>query len=126
MHRAITQTPRTMSLPLETPYAVVAPPQQFFRLTAKELRLRYYFLAAFNDADKPDWATQLAVREVTDEMKNAGASVEAVIKRVKYIAAIPIAFHYRFGYDDAQSRLVHAVSKATSECIERYYEETND
>jgi hypothetical protein len=126
MRRAITQTPRTMSLPLETPYAVVAPSQPFFRLTAKELRLRYYFLAAFNDANKPDWAMQLAVREVTDELKNAGAPVEAVIKRVKYIAAIPIAFHYRFGYDGAQSRLNHAVSKATSECIERYYEDTND
>jgi hypothetical protein len=126
MRRAITQTPRTMSLPLEIPYPVVAPPQPFFRLTAKEMRLRYYFLAAFNDAGKPDWAMQLAVREVTNEMKDAGAPIETVIKRVKYIAAIPIAFHYRFGYDDAQSRLLHAVSKATSECIERYYEETND
>jgi hypothetical protein len=117
-----------MSLPLQTS-ATAFPPQptqQSFRLTSKELRLRYYFLAAFNDADKPDWAMQLAVREVTDQMKNAGARVEAVIKRVKYIAAIPIAFHYRFGYDDAQSRLHHAVSKATSECIERYYEDTND
>ena len=89
------------------------------------MRLRYYFLAAFNDANKPDWAMQLAVREVTDEMKKAGASIEAVIKRVKYVAAIPIAFHYRFGYDDAQSRLNHAVSTATSECIERYYEDTD-
>jgi hypothetical protein len=89
------------------------------------MRLRYYFLAAFNDADKPDWAIHLAVREVTDEMKNTGAPVEAVIKRVKYIAAIPIAFHYRHGYEDAQSRLLHTVSKATSECIERYYEDTN-
>ena len=115
-----------MSLPLETPYAVLAPAQQSFRLNAKEMRLRYYFLAAFNDAEKPDWALQLAVREVTDAMKKVGAPVEAVIKRLKYIAAIPIAFHYRFGYDGAQSRLLHAVSKATSECIERYYEDTNE
>jgi hypothetical protein len=115
-----------MSLPLQASAAVLAPTQQSFRLTAKELRLRYYFLAAFNDAGKPDWAMLLAVREVTDEMKNDGAPVEAVIKRVKYIAAIPIAFHYRFGYDGAQSRLLHTVSKATSECIERYYEDTNE
>ena len=52
-----------MSLPLETPYAALAPTQQSFRLTAKELRLRYYFLASFNDAEKPDWALQLAVRD---------------------------------------------------------------
>jgi hypothetical protein len=115
-----------MSLPLQTPAAVFAPTQQSFRLTAQELRLRYYFLRAFNDAGKPDWAMLLAVREVTDEMKDAGAPVEAVIKRVKYIAAIPIAFHYRFGYEGAQSRLLHSVSKATSECIERYYEDTNE
>ena len=109
-----------MSLPLLTSEA--APTYQAYRLTAKEMKLRYYFLAAFNDAEKPDWAMRLPVCAVTDELKNAGESAEAVIKRVKYIAAIPIAFHFRYGYADAQSRLLQAVAKATSFCIERYYE----
>ncbi|MDP9206337.1 MAG: hypothetical protein M3P12_12940 [Gemmatimonadota bacterium] len=109
-----------MSLPLQT--SNPAPTNQLYRLTAKELRLRSYFVAAFNDAPKPEWAMQHVIRDLTDEMKSAGESVETVIKRVKYIAAIPIAFHYRYGYDDAHSRLMHTVSKATSFCIERYYD----
>jgi hypothetical protein len=110
-----------MSLPLKTSDA--APTQQLYRLTAKELKLRRYFIAAFNDAPKPEWAMQRVIRDLTDEMKSAGNPVEAVIKRVKYIAAIPVSFHYRFGYDEAHSRLTQTVSRATSLCIERYYEE---
>ncbi|MDP9202590.1 MAG: hypothetical protein M3P26_11755 [Gemmatimonadota bacterium] len=113
-----------MSLPLKTSDA--APTYALYRLTAKELKLRYYFLAAFNDVAKPEWAMRLAVCEATDELKKAGASVEAVIARVKYIAAIPVAFHYRFGYADAHSRLMHTVTKATSLCIERYFEDVSD
>ena len=114
-----------MSIQLET--SQVAPTTyQPYRLTEKELKLRFYFLAAFNDVAEPDWAIWLAVCEVTDELKKAGEPVEAVIKRMKYIAAIPIAFHYRFGYADAQSRLAQAVAKATSLGTERYYEEAND
>ena len=109
-----------MSLPLQTSDAL--PTRQSYRLTEKELKLRYYFLAAFNDVPKPEWAMRLAVGDITDQMKRAGESVEAVIKRVKYIAAIPIAFHYRFGYGEAQSRLMNAVTTATSLCIELYYE----
>jgi hypothetical protein len=110
-----------MSLPLLTSDAAPTTYQPY-RLTEKELKLRYYFLAAFNDVAEPDWAISLACCIVTDELKQVGESVEAVIKRVKYIAAIPIAFHYRFGYADAQSRLLQAVAKATSLCIERYFE----
>ncbi len=109
-----------MSLPLKTSDAV--PTQQSYRMTAKELRLRYHFLAAFNDVPKPEWAMRLAVVDVTDELKRAGESAEGVIKRVKYIAAIPIAFHYRFGYSEAHSRLMNAVTTATSLCIEQYYD----
>jgi hypothetical protein len=114
-----------MSLPLQTSDA---PPTTYqpYKLTERELKLRYYFLAAFNDVTEPDWAIWLAVCAVTDELKKAGDSVETVIKRVKYIAAIPIAFHYRHGYADAQSRLHQAVANATSLCIERFYEEPND
>lgn len=117
---AITRTPRTMTLPLASSGA--APTFPPYRLTDKELKLRYYFLAAFNDNAEPDWAIQLAIDEVTDELRKAGSSVEMVIKRVKYIAAIPIAFHYRFGYAAAHSRLRHAVAKAASLSIERYFE----
>jgi Asp-tRNA(Asn)/Glu-tRNA(Gln) amidotransferase A subunit family amidase len=109
-----------MSLPLKTSDA--APTFPLYRLTEKELKLRFYFLAAFNDVAEPDWAMQLAVDQVTDEMRDAGASIESVIKRVKYIAAIPIAFHYRFGYAAAQSRLSEAVGKAEELSVERYFE----
>jgi Asp-tRNA(Asn)/Glu-tRNA(Gln) amidotransferase A subunit family amidase len=113
-----------MSLPLKTSDA--APTFPLYRLTEKELKLRFYFLAAFNDVAEPDWAMQLAVDQVTDEMRDAGASIESVIKRVKYIAAIPIAFHYRFGYAAAQSRLSEAVAKAEELSVDRYFEATND
>ncbi len=112
-----------MSLPLKTSDA---PAHQAYALTAKELRLRRYFIDAFNDAGKPDWAMKLAVCDVTDELKEAGETVEAVIKRVKYVAAISISFHYRFGYAQAHSRLKEAASKAASLSIGRYFGEPCD
>ncbi|SRR6266699_843286 len=99
----------------------VVPSQQQYRLSAKELKLRNYFIAAFTDVDKPEWALRGAVWNVTDELKDSGESAEGVIKRIKYIAAIPISFHYRVGYKEGHSRLTETVAKATSFCIERYF-----
>ena len=119
-----TPTTTTMSLPLKT--TDVVPTHQPYRMTAKELRLRNHFIAAFTDVEKPEWAMRAAVWDVTDEMKRAGELPESVIKRIKYIAAIPIAFHYRFGYRDGHSRLTLAVEKATSFCIARYFDNDTD
>ena len=49
------------------------------------------------DVRQPALGLYLAVRDVTDELKRAGELPEMVVKRIKYIAAIPIAFHYRVG-----------------------------
>jgi hypothetical protein len=56
-----------------------------------------------------------------DELKRAGELPEGVVKRIKYIAAIPIAFHYRVGYTGHNARLTDTVSKAISLSIERYF-----
>ena len=56
-----------------------------------------------------------------DELKRAGELPEGVVKRIKYIAAIPIAFHYRVGYRGNRWRLQDTMSKAISLAVERYF-----
>lgn len=90
-------------------------------LSIREATLRGYFVAAFTGADKPDWAFRAAVCNVTDDLRMIGDKPEDVIKRIKYIAAIPLAFHYRVGYRESQSRLHETVSRATAIAIERYF-----
>jgi hypothetical protein len=108
-----------MSLALKT--ADIGPIPQPYKFTSRELKLRDYFIAAFTDVEKPVWALRAAVWNVTDELKKAGESPEGVIKRIKYIAAIPISFHYRVGYEAGHSRLLEVTAKATSFCISRYF-----
>jgi hypothetical protein len=91
------------------------------RFSAHEERLRNQFVGAFNDAGQPNATLYLAVRDVTDDLKLAGALPEAVVKRIKYIAAIPIAFHYRVGYKGNRERLKDTMRRAISLSIERYF-----
>jgi hypothetical protein len=93
------------------------------RFSANEERLRNLFVGAFNDARQPGFELYIAVREVTDDLKNAGALPETVVKRIKYIAAIPIAFHYRVGYKGNRDRLKDTMSRAISLSIETYFNE---
>jgi hypothetical protein len=121
-----------MSIALQSPEApptYVAPPP--IRFSPTEQRLRNQFVAAFNDTRQSRLELYIAVRDVTDELKGAGEMPEGVIKRIKYIAAIPIAFHYRVGYKGNRERLSETRSKAISLSIERYFLErktttTND
>jgi hypothetical protein len=99
-------------------YSTGCPPLRF---STHEDRLRNQFVAAFNDARQPGLALYVAVRDVTDDLKRAGALPETVVKRIKYIAAIPIAFHYRVGYKGNRNRLKDTMSKAISISIERYF-----
>src|SRR5207253_729779 len=69
----------------------------------------------------PGFDLHAAVWNVTDDLRRAGQSAESLVKRVKYIAAIPIAFHYRIGYRSAQLRLRDAVERAISLGIARYF-----
>jgi hypothetical protein len=108
-----------MSIALKFPEATppyVAPPP--IRFSPTEQRLRNQFVAAFNDTRQPSLELYIAVRDVTDELKGAGEMPEEVIKRIKYIAAIPIAFHYRAGYRSNRERLKETRSKAISLSIE--------
>jgi len=91
------------------------------RFSANEERLRNQFVGAFNDARQPGFELYIAVRDVTDDLKHAGALPETVVKRIKYIAAIPIAFHYRVGYKGNRDRLKDTMTKAISLSIERYF-----
>jgi hypothetical protein len=91
------------------------------RFSANEERLRSQFVGAFNDVRQPGFELYIAVRDVTDDLKRAGALPETVVKRVKYIAAIPIAFHYRVGYKGNRDRLKDTMAKAISLSIERYF-----
>lgn len=91
------------------------------RFSANEERLRSQFVGAFNDVRQPGFELYIAVRDVTDDLKNAGALPETVVKRIKYIAAIPIAFHYRVGYKGNRDRLKDTMAKAISLSIERYF-----
>jgi hypothetical protein len=92
-----------------------------YRLADSELRLRSQFVAAFTDAPQSAWEMHTAVWDLTDELKSVGELAEGVVKRIKYIAAIPISFHYRAGYKSAHSRLIESVDKAVSISIARYF-----
>ena len=121
-----------MSIALKFPEATptyLAPPP--IRFSPTEQKLRNQFVAAFNDTRQSSLELYIAVHDVTDELKRAGEMPEGVIKRIKYIAAIPIAFHYRVGYKGNRERLSETRSKAISLSIERYFLErktttTND
>ncbi len=111
-----------MSTALKFPEAAltpVAPPP--IRLSPNEQKLRNQFVAAFNGARQSSLELYTAVRDVTDDLKRAGEMPEGVIKRIKYIAAIPIAFHYRAGYKGNRERLSETRSEAISLSIERYF-----
>jgi hypothetical protein len=114
-----------MSLALKLPDAAPSPsnraPRPGLRFSAHEERLRAQFVGAFNDVRQPTFELYIAVRDVTDDLKRAGALPEAVVKRIKYIAAIPIAFHYRVGYEGNRERLKDTMSEAISVSIERYF-----
>jgi hypothetical protein len=92
---------------------------QPYRLSAHELTLRYYFIAAFIGVEKSPWALRAAAWRVADELRESGLSTEALIQRMKYIAAIPISFHYRRGYRAAHARLAAIVERAIGFCNAR-------
>jgi hypothetical protein len=112
-----------MSLALKIPEAApaheLAPPP--YKLSANELILRNEFVAFFNNTRKRGWQLHIAVWNLTEELKRAGELPEAVVKRIKYIAAIPVAFHYRVGYESAHARLKAAVNTAISLSIAWYF-----
>jgi hypothetical protein len=112
-----------MSLALPIQDVAPSQPQAHppYRLADSELRLRSQFVAAFTDAPQSAWEMHTAVWDLTDELKSMGELAEAVVKRIKYIAAIPISFHYRAGYKPAQGRLTDSVNKAISLSIARYF-----
>jgi hypothetical protein len=112
-----------MSHALQIPEIALSEPQAHppYRLSENELRLRSQFVAIFTDNPQPAWEMQSAVWDLTDELKRMGELAEGVVKRIKYIAAIPISFHYRVGYRSAHSRLAESVSQAISISIARYF-----
>jgi hypothetical protein len=110
-----------MSIALKLPDRAPLPTLLPLRFSAKEQRLRKYFVESFNDTQQSGLELRIAVRAVTDELKRAGELPEAIVKRIKYIAAIPIAFHYRAGYKTHNHRLKETVSEAISLSIERYF-----
>jgi len=116
------QTTTAMSTALkiaaETPLPEPPAPMRFSEI---ELRLRSEFEAAFNDAGRPGFDLDAAVWNVTDDHKRDGQSAEYLVKRIKYIAAIPNAFRYRVGYKAAQLSLKDAVEHAISLAIARYF-----
>jgi hypothetical protein len=114
-----------MSIALRLQNVAPSPPQAhpLYRLSENELRLRGQFVAAFTDTPQSAWEMHTAVWDLTDDLKALGELAEGVVKRIKYIAAIPISFHYRAGYKPAQSRLTDSVNKAISLSIARYFAE---
>jgi hypothetical protein len=112
-----------MSLALSLQNVALADPQAHppYRLSESELRLRSQFVAAFTDTPQSAWEMHTSVWDLTDELKSDGELAEGVVKRIKYIAAIPISFHYRAGYKSAHSRLIDSVDKAISLSIARYF-----
>jgi hypothetical protein len=112
-----------MSFALKIPDVAATPTQAHppYRLAESELRLRSQFVAAFTDAPQSEWELHTAVWDLTDELKSTGELAEGVVKRIKYIAAIPISFHYRAGYKPAHSRLSDSVDTAISISIARYF-----
>jgi hypothetical protein len=101
-----------------------APPP--YKLSADELILRSEFEAFFTNTRTRGWQLHIAVWNVTEELKRAGELPESIVKRIKYVAAIPIAFHYRVGYESAHARLKVAVSTAISLAIAWYFAEDGD
>src|SRR6476620_71928 len=101
--------------------SLLAQPPTPIRFSENELGLRSEFEAAFNDAKRPGFDLHAAVWNVTDDLRREGQSAEYLVKRIKYIAAIPNAFHYRVGYKAAQLSLKDAVEDAISLAIERYF-----
>src|SRR5712671_354280 len=95
----------------QTPPVLAPPP---YKLSGNELILRSEFEAFFTNTRTRGWQLHIAVWNVTEELKRAGELPESVVKRIKYIAAIPIAFHYRVGYESAHARLKVAVTRAIS------------
>lgn len=116
-----------MSLALRIQNLAPSDPQAYppYRLSENELRLRAQFVAAFTDAPQSAWEMHIAVWDLTDDLKTIGELAEGVVKRIKYIAAIPISFHYRAGYKQAQARLTESVDKAISLSIARYFAESH-
>lgn len=116
-----------MSLALRLQNVAPSDPQAHppYRLSENELRLRGQFVASFTDAPQSAWEMHTAVWDVTDELKALGELAEGVVKRIKYIAAVPISFHYRAGYKPAQSRLIESVDKAISISIARYFADSH-
>jgi hypothetical protein len=114
-----------MSTALKFPEAAptYVPPRPPIGFSPNEQRLRNQFVASFNDVRQAGPELYIAVRDVTDELKRAGEMPEEVVKRIKYIAAIPIAFHYRAGYGSNRERLKETRSKAISLSIEAYFSE---
>jgi hypothetical protein len=112
-----------MSLALQFPNVASSKSEAHppYRLSEHELRLRSQFVAAFTDSPQSAWELNMAVWDLTDQLKAMGELAEGVVKRIKYIAAIPISFHYRTGYKPAQMRLTDSVDKAISLSIARYF-----
>ena len=112
-----------MSLTLKVPDSAARRPAAHppYKLSDNELRLRGEFEAAFNDTRQPGWDLHVAVLDVVDELKARGESVEDIVRRIKYVAAIPIAFHYRVGYRPGHERLTKAVDRATALADKRYF-----
>jgi hypothetical protein len=113
-----------LKFPEAAPAPAPAPPP--YKLSANELRLRGEFEAFFTNTRTRGWQLHIAVWNVTEELKRAGELPEAILKRIKYVAAIPIAFHYRVGYESAQARLKVAVNTAISLSIAWYFADEND
>ena len=108
---------------VETPAAPAPPP---YKLSENELRLRSEFEAFFTNTRTRGWQLHIAVWNVTEELKRAGELPEGVVKRVKYIAAIPLAFHYRVGYESAHARLKVAANTAISLAIAWYFADESE
>ncbi len=122
--QTLTSTHTTMSHALAIPdVAPSRPAHPPYRLADSELRLRSQFVAAFTDAPQSAWELHTAAWDLTDELKSKGELAEEVVKRIKYIAAIPISFHYRAGYKTAHAHLIEAVDRAISISIARYFAE---
>ena len=80
----------------------------------------------FTNTRSRGWRLPIAVWNVTEELKRAGELPEGVVKRIKYIAAIPIAFHYRVGYKPAHARLKVAVNTAISLSVAWYFADESE
>jgi len=112
-----------MSLTLKIPEAQPnqPPAHPLYKLSDNELRLRAQFVAAFNDTMQSGWELHVAVLDVVDELKARGESVDDVVERIKYVAAIPIAFHYRVGYRSGHAQLTEAGHRAIALANKRYF-----